>query len=127
MNKKILAGLIVFLVSFSVSAESVFGDLTGKYQMDIVGKDPAKGIILFEETGRVVLTSLTGDELCSGSGVKQGDMVEINLSCDHLKTAMQFDLSSVSDFEQFSVPIIRTITAWGVQISKQANFERLEE
>ena len=116
---------MLLFVSFSVSAESVFGELTGKYRMSIFGKDPARGIIVFEKMGRVIMTSEAGDALCHGHGDKEGAIVEIKLSCNGMETVMRLDVSDVADFERFVAPITRTIAAWGVQRSNRVSLERL--
>ena len=122
MNKKILTGLIVFLVSFSVSAESVFGDLTGEYKVsNPTEMDSLYFMLILKEDGSVAFEAFSGDDKlqmeCEGDGQLVGGMIKTQLVCQaHGNRALlnyDVDVSSVSDYENFVAPMTSELSVMG--------------
>ena len=116
MNKKILAGLVLFLVSFSVSAEGISGNIVGTYKVFDDGIDDVYTIISFEESENILLkvydTTSTLLAVCTGVYRATTYSVQIQIICEDLGNGSKgggllvIDLDGVSDFDNFTTTIL---------------------
>ena len=115
--------LSLFLVSFSVSAESVFGDMEGEYMIsDPGGQETDYMILMLNEGDKVTLNfhSHFGDVLiaCEGNGEMVDEVMETELNCI-IEDAFQFpmsynvDMTGITDTDDFVAPMVMRMNIHG--------------
>ena len=133
MNKKILTGLIVFLVSFSVSAKGFFGNMEGDYKVSNASGISGEHFILSLQENAIVTLKQFGRNgdiqgECTGDGILADGVFEARLTCvleEVGKVALTYTvyLDDTSIDDHF---IALTVIDFGMgKIEEKAKFERI--
>ena len=112
MNKKILTGLIVFLVSFSLRGAVTLEKVAGEYEVTVPGL-PITNLVSLGEDGAVLLLEEGpyGELECEGSAqVIDGNIIQSEVTCANGMTFTQrINLQGVSDYDNFSAPLFSSL------------------